>query len=66
MSNARPTGDHHVENQGGRGGSFTPIKKDAFPDIPAHVKELWDKFKTTDADRVIEAKYYRENKAKRT
>ena len=66
MSDARPSGDAHTETRGAIGpGRLPPNKKDAFPDIPAHVKELWDKFGTTEEQRKTEAKFYRESKASR-
>lgn len=63
MSGARPSGDHHTETRGGGGGN-PPVKgRDSFSDIPAHVKEMWDKLHTPEKDQVIEAKFYRETHA---
>ena len=66
VSETRPDGDAHTETRGaGAAGGLSPNKKDSFPDIPAHVKELWDKFGTSEKDRVTEAKFYREKKTSR-
>lgn len=66
METVRASGDSHTETRGAAGGAGAPPnKKDPFPDIPQFTKDLWDKTNTSQKDREIEAKYYREEKARR-
>ena len=61
VTSARASGDHHMETGGGGGGDFHGKKTDKFSDIPQFTKDLWQRTNTSEKDREIEAKYYREN-----
>lgn len=67
MEAIRAGGDAHTETRGAAGGGGSPAanKKDPFPDIPQFTKDLWERTNTSQKDREIEAKYYRDTKAKR-
>lgn len=63
VSQARASGDHHMETQsGGSTSGFKGGSDGKFKDIPDHVKDLWEKSGVSDKDREIEAKYFRENR----
>ena len=64
-NNARPSGDHHVETMGGGVNLGERTRTDKFADIPQYTKDLWEKTNTSPKDREIEAKYWRENRARR-
>ena len=66
VSVARPSGDHHMETRGGGGfGDRSGKGTDKYADIPQFTKDLWERTNTSQKDREIEAKYFRENQNRR-
>ena len=64
VSEARPSGDHHMETRSGSAGfgDRQPNKSDKYADIPQFTKDLWERTRTSEKDREIEAKYFRKNR----